>query len=517
MDGKSFCIEKIIADRGIIHITGACPVELLRGVWGVYESCNFDGEAQKIADDAIKYDTSQLSDRYTTFRIRFQRMIDDRDRIYSSFRIKVELDNATSFTAAGPRYATVLNEISLHSYDYPKSHTIKGLQVKMLDDALRLGIGHAALNLNLPSIMIPDDNGDAITYQMDGEVFYFHRQRVEEFDRRVKELSENKVVVTLILLNSMKWDGYDIHPELLQELIHPDYDPDGLISAFPVVTERGLKRFRAFIEFIAERYTRPDQLYGRACGYILGNEVTSQWIWCNAGKKTVQDYMEEYTYALRMAFFAARKKYDRARVYISMDHFWTMTFQEDPLKFYKGREVLELLNQYSHRDGNFEWSVAYHPYPQNLFHADFWNDETAQHSFDTGRITFRNIEILSQFLSQKAFLYNGELRHIILSEQGFHSDENEESEALQAAAYCLAYRKVANTPGIESFILHAHVDNRDEFGLNLGLWRRDKSSPSANEPGSPKPIYDVFRLIDGPEHEEVCRFARKIVGEKNWV
>ncbi|HHY81678.1 MAG TPA: hypothetical protein GX505_03235 [Clostridiales bacterium] len=161
--------------------------------------------------------------------------------------------------------------------------------------------------------------------------------------------------------------------------------------------------------------------------------------------------------------------------------------------------------------------MAYHPYPDNIFRADFWNDKTAWYDFNTGKITFKNIEVLSQYLSQEEYLFNGRLRHIILSEQVFHSDENEESEKLQAAAYCLAYRKIAKTPGIDAFILHAHVDNRDEFGLNLGLWRRDKNSEIPNAPGTPKPIYEVFRLIDTPCHEKICEFAREIVGEENWV
>ena len=48
-------------------------------------------------------------------------------------------------------------------------------------------------------------------------------------------------------------------------------------------------------------------------------------------------------------------------------------------------------------------------------------------------------------------------------------------------------------PEIDSFILHAHTDNWQEFGLNLGLWRRKKDGPELD---APKPIYDVFRVID---------------------
>lgn len=233
--------------------------------------------------------------------------------------------------------------------------------------------------------------------------------------------------------------------------------------------------------------------------------------------KGLQVRMIDDAIALRTAYYAARKKYSEARVYISLDHFWTLFYQDNSLRCYPGKKVLDILNGLALQEGNFDWSVAYHPYPEDLSRPDFWNDKTAVHSFDAGRITFKNLEMLPAYLSQEEYLFQGRLRHIILSEQGFNSLETEESERLQAAAYCLAYRKVEKTPGIESFILHAHVDNRDEFGLNLGLWRRDKESDDPSAPGSPKPIYYIFKDIDGPKGEEACRFAREVVGEEKWA
>jgi hypothetical protein len=277
-----------------------------------------------------------------------------------------------------------------------------------------------------------------------------------------------------------------------------------------------LAHYRAFVEFVAERYTRPDQRHGRACGYIIANEVDSAWVWANAGEMPVEQYVSEYAVAIRAAFEAARAKYAQARVYVSLDHLWTIAYQDNPLRTYKGRDIIELLNKECQAGGDFDWSLAYHPYPEDLNHPDFWHDKTALDSFDTPRITFKNIHILPDYFCQRHLLYEGRPRHIILSEQGFNSDETAAGEQLQAAAYAFAYWKIEQTPGIESFILHAHVDNRDEFGLNLGIWRRDKNDPRPSAPGSPKPIYDVFRDIDGPRHDEVIAWAKSIVGEENW-
>jgi hypothetical protein len=167
--------------------------------------------------------------------------------------------------------------------------------------------------------------------------------------------------------------------------------------------------------------------------------------------------------------------------------------------------------------GDFHWNIAYHPYPENLERVDFWNDQTATDSFDTKKITFKNIQVLTYFLSQNYYLFKGKRRHIILSEQGLNSKENEESEKLQAAAYCLAYNKILNTGGIDSFIYHSHVDNKDEYGLNLGLWRRNKKSNLMNKAYTTKPIYQIFRNIDGPERKELMKWAAGIIGGDNWT
>lgn len=414
----------------------------------------------------------------------------------------------------------VIAQTQPHDYPYPTSHTIKGLQVNMLEDAIALGVGHAALNLSQNTLQRHEPSEDSITYQVDGKEFYFDRHYVEQFDNRVRTLSENGIVVNLILLNSPSWEGIQPAEPLWDILRHPRYDKEGFISAFNVVTPEGLELYRAFVEFVAERYTRPDAAYGRACGYIIGNEVNSQWIWSNAGLTTCDDFVKEYVIALRTAYQAARRKYAQSRIYVSLDHLWTIPHKvespDDNLRYYCGRDILEKLAELTQGNDDFEWSIAYHPYPENLFKPDFWNDKTALDTFDSPRITFKNIEVLCCYMQQPRMLFEGKPRAIILSEQGFHSDESPEGERLQAAAYAYAYHRVEQNPAIESFILHAHVDHRDEFGLNLGLWRRDKTSDKPNAPGSPKPVHAVFRDIDGKKHDIILEQAKAIVGEENW-
>lgn len=49
--------------------------------------------------------------------------------------------------------------------------------------------------------------------------------------------------------------------------------------------------------------------------------------------------------------------------------------------------------------------------------------------------------------------------------------------------------------------------------LNLGIWRRDKESTIGNMPGSPKPIYNVFRDVDNENADKHMELLRGILDE----
>lgn len=433
-----------------------------------------------------------------------------RDRLYAQFTVLADGE-----PLQGP---SCVNSFGMAEWDYPypTANTIKGLQIRMVADAVSLGVKHAALNVSQPVIMLSEPSDDTESFVSNGKTYYFRKSYMAQFDEKVKALSDNGIVVNLILLNSMKWDGLQAEPAIEAIVAHPHYDREGFISAFNTVTSQGLAYYIAFVAFLAQRYMAADAAHGRACGLIIGNEVDSQWVWGNAGRMTVEQYMAEYTVALRLAYLAARKYYKYARVYLSLDHFWTMRYLDDVLQSYSGKAVLDNLLDYCQAEGDFPWGLAHHPYPEDLNNPDFWHDNTAVCRMDTGRITFKNLEVLSTYFNEPALLYEGKQRPIILSEQGFNSKETDESEALQSAAYCLAYKKVQSIPQIESFILHAHVDNKDEFGLNLGIVRRNKQSEQDDEPGEPKPVYEAFKGIDGPDSARICKEARTYIGSDIW-
>ncbi len=82
------------------------------------------------------------------FTISIPRWDGSKDRLYRRFYLTLSQDGAQPVACSGVCHVTELTG-SPTDYSYPASPTIKGLQVHMIEDALRLGVGHAALNLNL--------------------------------------------------------------------------------------------------------------------------------------------------------------------------------------------------------------------------------------------------------------------------------------------------------------------------------------------------------------------------------
>lgn len=401
---------------------------------------------------------------------------------------------------------------SRYEAPYPVALSKKGLQVEQVDDALALGVKHAALNFNLSQLIAPHGETNGPVWEADGQRYFFHRAYLETMDRQIKALSEHGVVVTLIVLTYQSAD-----PEVNRILIHPRCvtDAPNHLGNFNTVTAEGRGWLAATLGFCAERWSRPDQAHGRVAGYIMGNEVNSHWWWANMGHVTMEEFADDYLRTVRLAHQAIRQQSSWARVYLSLEHDWNRRYPAgDATQAFPGRAFLDYFARRAREGGDFDWNLAFHPYPENLFEPRFWKDRTATTNvLTTPRITFKNIELLPAYLRRPGLLFRGEPRHLILSEQGFHTPKGDDGEAIQAAAFCYAYKKIERLDGIDAFILHRHVDNAAEGGLLLGL---RSNRPKDGDPHPKKKIYDCFRAADTPDWERAFSFALPIVGLRSW-
>jgi hypothetical protein len=401
---------------------------------------------------------------------------------------------------------------SRHVAPYPVAASKKGLQVELVDDALALGVKQAALNFNLAELVDPHAAANGPEWQLDGRRYGFKPGYLASMDKRIKTLSDAGVVVTLIVLVYQSGDA-----EVNRILIHPRCltNAPNHIGNFNTVTEEGRGWLRATLEFCADHWSRPGQPYGRVAGYIMGNEVDSHWWWANMGPVDMTQFADDYLRTVRLAHDAIRHESSWARVYVSLDHCWNVRYEAaDEQQGFAGRSFLDYFAQRARQGGDFDWNVAYHPYPEDLFEPRFWHDRKATTNvLTTPLITFKNIELLPAYLRRPELRFEGRPRHLILSEQGFHTPKGPDGETIQAAAFCYAYRKIERIEGIDAFILHRQVDNAHEGGLLLGL---RGNQPKGGELLPRKKIYDCFRDADTPRWREAFEFALPVAGLRSW-
>lgn len=454
------------------------------------------------------------------FEAGFDRFDGDRDRLYSQI-VAVGEDSGGVRVIGEPHYADQLALEPENSAPRFESTTQKGLAVTMTSDAEAVGVGHAAVSVGVNYLLKagPGEPGETVEFESNGKTYYFDAKYIDWLDHTIKPLSDDDILVYLVLVIVYDEDENSSFPIL----VHPDA-PTGppasfMTYAFNTVTQEGIEHYTALMEFIAERYTRDDEQFGRSMDYIVGNEIDSAGVWQQMGEKTLPEFIDAYTPALRIGWQAAQRAHADARVYTSLDHFWNSTANPaDPLRFYKGKDVLDALAAKVRTGGDFPWQLAYHPYPADMLNPDTWNDPVTDDP-SSPKITFKNIAQLPAYLDQPSLHFDGEPRGIILSEQGCQSPSNSAADqARQAACFAYSYYKILAAGGIDAYIWDPQVDNRDAGGLRIGLWTWDEDRPDfPASPGEKKQVYDLFRDIDTPDSLALTEFAKPIIGIDEWT
>lgn len=394
---------------------------------------------------------------------------------------------------------------------FPTLPSKKGLQVQMVDDALALGISHAGINVSYGSLFQPAAGEGTMPFTWEGRSYFINESYAKSLDRQIRPLSEKGVAVYLILLAYPTGD-----PAKDALLLHPAARADRKynISAFNTATPEGLALYRALTAFLAQRYSK-DGPEGRVWGYIIGNEVNSQWMWYNLGNLPVDQAASEYEKAVQAAHEVIRQCSAHARCYLSFDHHWTASMPGiSDQESYPTRSFLEHFARLARERGDFEWHLAHHPYPDDLGNPRTWLDKDASPTDDSPHITFKNLEVACHWNQRPEMLWQGKPRRIILSEQGLHCLATPEGESLQAAGFAYVWEKVSRQDGIDALIWHRHVDHAQEGGLHLGLWSFKPGTIS--EPDKKRQCYDLFLKAATPAWPEAAAFALPLTGLKSW-
>lgn len=424
-------------------------------------------------------------------------------RLFKKFVIAVK-KNGKYVQVSRPKYITNPEAIAKYSSVYQTPASKKGLLVdpnklrgNELDD---LGVKQAAYNIPIARLLGPTTSSayPTIHYNYNGKTYTINGQVVAEYDLVFSTLTAKGISTTAIILNN--------YSSSYPQLIHPDARSGSTAPyyMFNGAEESGVEYMAAIGTFLAERYC--DNKHGKISNWVIANEINARKEWNYMAYTDIETYVEEYAKAFRVFYTAIKSVSSSARVYISIDQQWDRNLKNNTN--YDGRDILDVFNRNISAKGNIDWGVAQHPYNVPLTEARIWkSSKYVKHSANTSMITMENIEVLTNYIQQEQFLNpKGEVRSVLLSEQGYTSQAG---EALQAAAFAYAYYKVEANPHIDGFLLNRQTDAPEEVaqGLSFGL---------NHVGGGPKQIYNVFKYIDTAQHAEYTEFAKSIIGISSW-
>ena len=415
-------------------------------------------------------------------------------------------------------WADDISAIAKYNLPEKKASSKKGLDglgaptLPYFSQLTDLGIKSMKINVLLNGLLSLTPT--SIAHEFNGKTYYINPNFISSFDQSIKLCTDHDILVSVVVLIPLH-----INNDTLNRIfVYPGANK-GVYSMANVATEEGVEYYAAMIDFLAQRYSRPDNQYGRVDHYIIHNEVDADESWTHAGAKPAPLYTEIYQRSLRTVYYTIRKYNPTAKVFTSFTHH----FNSRPSSTeFTSKEILDVLNQLDKKEGDFEWGIAWHSYPTNLFNPEVWNDDPqlTQFNFNTPLITPKNIEMIDAYVRQKDVLYNGKkVRTVILSENGFSSNPAKNanaSETTQAAALAYFWKKTNNqVPSIEGIQLHRWVDNPNEAGLLFGLWKNKEGTTA--EPGEKKEGWSVWNAAGTAEEDSVFEKYKSVIGITDWA
>ncbi len=375
------------------------------------------------------------------------------------------------------------------------------------EDLDALGITSVTVNILLSFLQTTPSSG-AIEFQHAGRSYWAEPGAIAQLDRTLAETSKRNLLVLGILL--MPKPNH-LAPDVAV-MADPNCDPGAYFAMPNVRSEEGMRLYAAMLDFLCERYSRPDGDLGRIHHWIVHNEVDAGWEWTNAGDLPLPEFFDLYYRSLRAVHLTARQYDPHAQAFVSLTHHWSAAY---PNHGYSSLAILNLLLERCGTEGDFEWALAYHPYPASLLEPATWNDPGVTPSLDSPKITPKNLEVLARWARQPHTFYRGERPRVIhLSEQGLNSrDYSPEQLRLQAAGLAYFWKKAAALPEIQAMQYHNWIDNRHEGGLRIGLRRFPDDQ---DDPLGKKPAWHVYRAAGTPDEDEAFEFALPVIGAQNW-
>lgn len=457
-------------------------------------------------DDKIALDNK-------SFRVTLPRVIKkkglDYDRLLSRWVIVKENGNNQSL-ASHARYADIIEP--KQSMPPGTLLTKKGLggffMNQFVGDLDQLGITSITINILVTGMIYTTPGANRIPHTYGGKTYYMSTDYLKHIDEALKLAASKNIVVAAIILVQKASECAD--PVIGKILQHPDFTSEGIYTMPNMTTDESVNCYAAALDFLASRYNRPDNAYGRIHKWIMHNEVDAGLSWTNMGRKPMLNYLDTYLKSMRICHNISRQYDEHSEVMGSFTHSWV-----EPVELYSSKELLTTLQQFCNLEGDFQWGVAYHPYPQDLNEPKTWLDTKAIFSPNSPLVTFKNLEVIDDWIKKPENSYKGSVKRTLwLSENGTNSRTYETKDLMeQAAGFAYAWKKLENLDGIDAIQWHNWIDNRVEYGLRIGLRR---FTDDETDPGGRKPVWYAYQAAGTNKEDELFAPYKTIIGITNW-
>lgn len=485
-----------------VTITGNCPAD---GQFAIVDITPADDPTETTAWRTQEPVTGQQFSITVDRKVKYDGI--GYDRIFSRWAI-VETTTGATTLASHARYADKTPILSSPAELVPttKKGVGAGLGQVYMDDLVELGAKNITCNMVMNWYIAKSPiYARNIEYTYNGQKYYLNGDEIASWDWHLKFYEDHGIAVSAIVLITPN----SVDPALSKIFCHPDNN--GGNYTMPNMTNmESINAYAAVLEYFASRYNGTG--HGRINHWIMHNEVDMGSTWTNMGTQPEMVYTNEYMKSMRLCYNIVRQYDQHASIMGSFTHNWTTTSGGN----FPSKTMLEHMVDMSKCENDFQWGVAQHPYPQNLTRPKFWIDDSqATGDMDTKYITFKNLEVLNQWILMPENMINGKIkRKLFLSENGTNSPSYSELDLKnQAAGGAWAWKKTKALPGIDAFMWHNWMDNRVEDGLRIGLhfYPDDETNP-----GGKKPVWYVWQAADSDQESEVLDPYLEVLGVKEW-
>lgn len=236
--------------------------------------------------------------------------------------------------------------------------------------------------------------------------------------------------------------------------------------------------------------------------FVIGNEVNQRcWnytSWCDW-----DTFVRKYVQAFRVCYTAIKSVNPNARVYTSIDQVWDKNpTGSDVYEFIDGRDFLIKFNNMMVQNGNIDWDISIHPYPNPLYWAKFWDPNSIaggaayKAQVDNNQVlTFQNLSALTSLLCTPTFLNRqGQVRDVIIGEIGMGTNAGIDN---QAAGVCASWAALERNPYVTQY-LYLENDVNGYFGSLKGRGK------------------EAFEAMGTPKEKEYMDWAKSYIGISDW-